>query len=77
MNQDDVKELFRTQELARRAVRRQRLLNEAALCDEPPAPEDEKAYAKLREVQESYQELVAPRVGYWKRLWLAIQGRNP
>ena len=77
MNQDEIAASFRTQELARRAVRRQKLLNEAALCDEPPAPEDEKAYAQLRQCQEAYHELVAPRVSYWRRLWLAILGRNP
>lgn len=80
MNKAYLQVMFREQELARRDVRRQKLLNEIALDDETLSPEDliaeAKAIEKLQQIHAKYAALIKPRVGYWKRLWLALLGRD-
>lgn len=75
--EDDLKETFRKAELARRDVRRQRLLNEAALGEEPLTDEEkvitESALKAIRRQKEDYA--VATEGGYWRKLWRALLGR--
>lgn len=80
MNKADLQAIFRMQELARRDVRRQKLLNEIALDHEALSPEDRIAEAaaidKLRQMRAKYEASTRPQVWYWKRLWLALLGRD-
>ncbi len=84
----DVQATFRGEELKRRAMRRERLAqeaislakrlhNEGILSDEILNKEDleaqKTAVNRIQEQQLAFEKEMI--VGYWKRLWYAIQGK--
>ena len=75
MNQDSLKDLFRTQELQRRADRMKALMiNHAKLADEIDNPEIiglDKGIAENITRQQVYHDKIL-RPNYWKRLWAAL-----
>lgn len=77
MEQHELQQMFRQQELQRRATRRLHLLNEAKLEQEELDPEakaaDAASKASLIRQQLAYEKETSP--GYWTRLWYAILGR--
>jgi hypothetical protein len=79
VKQKDIAAIFRGAELHRREVRRQALLNEAALeneaLDQPAQQAQAAAVESLKRQSAAYLELIQPpkpKLGYWRRLWLAI-----
>jgi len=73
--ESEIARSYREQELRRRAIRRARLLNEAALDTESPPPDEVEAAAwKNLAIQEARHRSKVGR-GYWKTLWFAILGR--
>ncbi len=83
-SQQAIGNIFRQQELQRRAVRRARLLNEAALEMEPLTAQektiDTLAKESLKRQDEEFKKATEfpwpmEQPSYWKRLWLAILGR--
>lgn len=85
MSPEEIAAGFRTAELQRREARRKILLNHAALDEEElTSPVDIRANAEaLKRIslhQLEYERQLAalrPRVGYWRRLWLALLNKDP
>ena len=77
MKKSEIAKMFLTQEIYRRAQRRQRLLNEMALETEPLSKEDLKIKAAvlndIKQQQLQHEKNIRP--GYWQRLWAAIRGK--
>jgi len=76
---------FRAQELDRRRARAQILTNLAKLLEEEASEADkpgvQEAPASLQRKQDEEAQAAIARVwhqtGYWKRIWLAILGKEP
>ena len=84
ISQDQLKLVFRENELQRRAARRAILLNHTALEDEPMSLQDQQidklAKEHIRRQQEEWQRVITPRSpepkGYWSTLFDAIRGKK-
>jgi len=84
MNQEELAAMLRAQELQRRAVRRQVMLNYAALEEEElTKPEDiaadKLAKESLHRQQVTFENQTIPQFpskAYWKRLWSAVRGKR-
>ena len=79
ISQEELAKTFRQAELQRREGRRQRLLNEVALADEPLNAFDKVAHkAAVQGIihqERVYQHMLAESRGYWRTLWRALCGK--
>ena len=80
MDQAQIANFFREQELIRRRERIARLQNELALEKEPLNEFDKEVDVAARKAlaRRAYSfeaQVNEYRIGYWRRLWLAICGR--
>lgn len=71
--QESLKSLFRAQELRQRQVRRQVILNHAALNDSAPDEVEAAALAIVQQQAAAFREL--EQGGYWRKLWRALRGK--
>ena len=74
--EDQLKMIFRTQELQRRQARQRIMLNHIELAKEPLSPEELQQDVEIKEqlhrVTLTQEKAMLP--GYWRRLWAAIRG---
>jgi hypothetical protein len=75
---EDLKTIFRSQELRRRNARMALMKNHIELSNEHLTDEerelDRQVRAKLIQEQLKLEESMTP--GYWRRLWSAIRGKR-